>query len=154
MEIYSIGFTQKSAGEFFGTLKTHGIERLLDVRLNNTSQLAGFAKQADLAYFLREICSCAYEHEPLLAPEQEMLDAYKKKKGNWDDYAEAFLQLMRSRKIQARRRRPLPAAIGLNHPAHCPCRRHPLDFQQHGAQTQRRSRTPGQRRARRRRRQL
>ena len=100
MEIYSIGFTQKSAGEFFGTLKTHGIERLLDVRLNNTSQLAGFAKQADLAYFLREICNCAYEHEPLLAPEQEMLDAYKKRKGDWDKYAEGFLALMRSRSIE------------------------------------------------------
>ena len=100
MEIYSIGFTQKSAGEFFGTLKAHGIERLLDVRLNNTSQLAGFAKQADLAYFLREICNCAYEHEPLLAPEQGMLDAYKKKKGNWDDYAESFLALIRARKVE------------------------------------------------------
>ncbi len=68
MEIYSIGFTQKSAGEFFGALKAHGIERLLDVRLNNTSQLAGFAKQSDLPYFLREICGASYEHEPLLAP--------------------------------------------------------------------------------------
>jgi len=100
MEIYSIGFTQKSAGEFFGTLKAHGIERLLDVRLNNTSQLAGFAKQADLAYFLREICNCAYEHEPLLAPEQEMLDAYKKRKGDWGKYAQEFLALMRSRSIE------------------------------------------------------
>ena len=86
MEIYSIGFTQKSASQFFGTLKAHGIERLLDVRLNNTSQLAAFAKQADLAYFLSEICGAAYEHEPLLAPTQEILDAYKKKKGDWDAY--------------------------------------------------------------------
>jgi uncharacterized protein (DUF488 family) len=101
MEIYSIGFTQKSAGEFFGKLKSHGIERLLDVRLNNTSQLSGFAKQSDLAYFLHEICNCAYEHEPLLAPEQRMLDAYKKQKGDWDDYANAFLKLMRSRKIES-----------------------------------------------------
>jgi uncharacterized protein (DUF488 family) len=101
MEIYSIGFTQKSAGEFFDALKTHGIERLLDVRLNNTSQLAGFAKQADLAYFLREICDCDYEHEPLLAPTQEILDAYKKRKGDWDVYAEAFLDLMRSRGIES-----------------------------------------------------
>ncbi len=101
MEIYSIGFTQKSASQFFGTLKGHGIERLLDVRLNNTSQLAAFAKQADLAYFLREICGAAYEHEPLLAPKQEMLDAYKKRKGGWDTYEEAFLALMRARKIEA-----------------------------------------------------
>ncbi len=98
MEIYSIGFTQKSASEFFGTLKAHGIERLLDVRLNNTSQLAAFAKQADLAYFLKEICGAAYEHEPLLAPTQEILDAFKKQKGSWEEYSEAYLALIRSRK--------------------------------------------------------
>ena len=101
MEIYSIGFTQKSASEFFGTLKAHGIERLLDVRLNNTSQLAGFAKQADLAYFLREICGAAYEHEPLLAPTQEILDAYKKQKGDWDVYEKEFTALMTSRSIES-----------------------------------------------------
>ena len=101
MEIYSIGFTQKSAGEFFGTLKSHAIERLLDVRLNNTSQLAGFAKQADLAWFLGEICGAAYEHEPLLAPTQEMLDAFKKHKGSWDVYEHSFLSLMKERKIES-----------------------------------------------------
>jgi uncharacterized protein (DUF488 family) len=101
MEIYSIGFTQKSAREFFDTLKAHGIERLLDVRLNNTSQLAAFAKQADLAYFLHEICGAAYEHEPLLAPTQEMLDAYKKQKGSWEDYTEAYLSLIRTRKVES-----------------------------------------------------
>src|ERR1700691_1111312 len=102
MEIYSIGFTQKSASQFFGTLKAHGIERLLDVRLNNTSQLAGFAKQADLAYFLREICSASYEHEPLLAPTQDILDAFKKQKGSWELYEAEFLALMRARKIETR----------------------------------------------------
>ncbi|MGP8250880.1 MAG: DUF488 family protein [Terracidiphilus sp.] len=100
MEIYSIGFTKKSAGEFFGALKAHEIERLLDVRLNNTSQLAGFAKQSDLPYFLREICGVDYEHEPLLAPTQEILDAFKKHKGSWDVYAEAYLALIRSRKVE------------------------------------------------------
>jgi uncharacterized protein (DUF488 family) len=100
MEIYSIGFTQKSASQFFGTLKTHGIERLLDVRLNNTSQLAAFAKQADLAYFLIEICGAAYEHQPLLAPTQEILDDFKKKKGDWGAYEKAFLGLLRARKIE------------------------------------------------------
>ena len=102
MEIYSIGFTQKSASEFFGTLKAHGIERLLDVRLNNTSQLAGFAKQADLAYFLREICGADYEHEPMLAPTQDILDAFKKRKGDWSVYENAFLSLMKSRSIESR----------------------------------------------------
>jgi uncharacterized protein (DUF488 family) len=101
MEIYSIGFTQKSASEFFGTLKAHGIERLLDVRLNNTSQLAAFAKQADLAYFLREICGAAYEHEPLLAPTQDILDTFKKNKGSWDIYTDAYLSLIRSRKVES-----------------------------------------------------
>jgi uncharacterized protein (DUF488 family) len=101
MEIYSIGFTQKRASQFFGTLKAHGIERLLDVRLNNTSQLAGFAKQADLEYFLSEICGAIYEHEPLLAPTQEMLDTYKKEKGDWEAYTEGYLSLIRSRKVES-----------------------------------------------------
>ncbi|MGD0941793.1 MAG: DUF488 domain-containing protein [Terracidiphilus sp.] len=100
MEIYSIGFTQKSAGQFFDTLKAHRIERLLDIRLNNTSQLAGFAKQADLAYFLKEICAASYEHEPLLAPTQDMLDVYKKQKGDWSAYEREFLALMRDRSIE------------------------------------------------------
>jgi len=100
MEIYSIGFTKKSASRFFGALKDAGIERLLNVRLNNTSQLAGFAKQADLKYFLKEICGAAYEHEPLLAPTQEILDAYKKQKGSWDAYTDAYLALIRSRRVE------------------------------------------------------
>jgi uncharacterized protein (DUF488 family) len=100
MEIYSIGFTQRPAAEFFGALKNAGIRKLLDVRLNNTSQLAAFAKRDDLAYFLREICGAAYEHEPLLAPTQEMLDAYKKNKGSWAEYELAFLELMRKRAVE------------------------------------------------------
>lgn len=102
MEIYSIGFTKKSASEFFDTLKANGIERLLDVRLNNTSQLAGFAKQSDLPYFLREICGIAYEHEPLLAPTQEILDAYKKQKGDWKIYTESYLNLIESRRVESK----------------------------------------------------
>ena len=101
MEIYSIGFTKKSAGEFFGALKAAGIERLLDVRLNNTSQLAGFAKQSDLKYFLEELCGAAYEHEPLLAPTQEMLDALKKQKGSWETYTGAYLALIQSRRVES-----------------------------------------------------
>jgi uncharacterized protein (DUF488 family) len=101
MEIYSIGFTKKNAREFFGTLKAYRIERLLDVRLNNTSQLAAFAKKDDLAYFLREICSAAYEHEPLLAPTQDILDDFKKHKGSWEVYSEAYLSLIRSRKVES-----------------------------------------------------
>ena len=101
MEIYSIGFTQKSASQFFGALKSAGIRRLLDIRLNNTSQLAAFAKRDDLAYFLKTICNAEYHHEPLLAPTQGMLDAFKKRKGDWADYEQEFLTLMREREIEA-----------------------------------------------------
>ena len=101
MEIYSIGFTQKSAAQFFGALKSAGIRRLLDVRLNNTSQLAAFAKRDDLAYFLDTICGTSYHHEPLLAPTQEILDAYKKRKGDWAVYEQEFLALMRERRVES-----------------------------------------------------
>lgn len=77
MEIFTIGFTQTTAEDFFGRLKAHRIERLLDVRLNNRSQLAGFAKRDDLAYFLRELVGAKYEHAPLLAPSEEILSAYR-----------------------------------------------------------------------------
>lgn len=102
MEIYSIGFTQKSAREFFETLRVHRIERLLDIRLNNTSQLAGFAKQSDLPYFLEQLCHAKYEHVPLLAPTQEMLDAFKKQKGDWDAYSASYLALLANRKVEAK----------------------------------------------------
>src|SRR5579863_7958894 len=100
MEVYSTGFTQKTAEQFFESLRRVGIRRLLDVRLNNSSQLAAFSKRDDLAYFLREICHAEYRHEPLLAPTQAMLDAYKKRKGSWEDYERAFLALMRERRVE------------------------------------------------------
>lgn len=100
MEVYTIGFTQKNAAAFFGALKQAGIECLLDVRLNNTSQLASFAKRDDLAYFLKALCQAEYRHEPLLAPTQEMLDRYKKQKGRWEDYEKEFLALMAERQVE------------------------------------------------------
>jgi uncharacterized protein (DUF488 family) len=102
VEVFTIGFTKKRAAGFFGALRQAGIRRLVDVRLNNVSQLAGFAKRDDLAYFLGEICGIEYIHEPLLAPEQEMLDAYKKAKGDWAEYERRFLDLMARRKIEER----------------------------------------------------
>jgi uncharacterized protein (DUF488 family) len=102
MEIYSIGFTQKPAAQFFGALKSAGILRLVDVRLNNSSQLSGFAKNTDLPFFLRELCGASYVHEPLLAPTQEMLDAYKRNKGSWAEYEAQFLALMAERDISNR----------------------------------------------------
>ena len=100
MEVFTIGFTKKTAAEFFGILRRNGIKRLVDVRLNNLSQLAGFTKRDDLEFFLREICDAEYIHQPLLAPTQEMLDAYKKAKGAWADYEKEFLALMAERKIE------------------------------------------------------
>jgi len=101
VEIFTIGFTQTTAEDFFGRLKAHRIERLLDVRLNNKSQLAGFAKRDDLAYFLRELVGTEYEHAPLLAPSPELLDAYRKRKSiSWPEYEERFLALMRDRGIE------------------------------------------------------
>ncbi len=100
MEVYTIGFTQTRAAEFFGKLKQAGIRRLVDVRLNNVSQLAGFAKRDDLRYFLSEICGAEYVHEPRLAPSQEILDAYKKQKGSWEDFERRFLELMADRQIE------------------------------------------------------
>jgi uncharacterized protein (DUF488 family) len=100
VEIYTIGFTQSTAERFFGRLANAGVQRLLDVRLNNRSQLAGFAKAQDLPYLLRELIGAGYEHQPLLAPTQELLDAYKKRKGAWVEYEREFLELMRARRIE------------------------------------------------------
>ncbi|MBP7799912.1 MAG: DUF488 domain-containing protein [Thermoanaerobaculaceae bacterium] len=100
MEIYTIGFTQTSAERFFERLRNAGVRRLIDVRLNNVSQLAGFAKRDDLAFFLRELCGADYRHEPLLAPTQEMLDNLKKRGGSWADYERVFLGLMRERRVE------------------------------------------------------
>jgi uncharacterized protein (DUF488 family) len=100
VEIYTIGFTQTTAEHFFGRLKAAGVQRLLDVRLNNSSQLAGFAKAKDLPYFLSELVGATYEHEPLLAPTQELLDEYKKRKGDWESYERRFLDLMAERQIE------------------------------------------------------
>ena len=100
MKIFTIGFTKKSARRFFGLLRESGAERIVDVRLNNVSQLAGFAKKDDLAYFLKAICGMDYVHLPELAPTREMLDAYKKRKGDWSTYENRFLSLMRERSIE------------------------------------------------------
>jgi uncharacterized protein (DUF488 family) len=100
LTIYSIGFTQRTAQDFFGTLRNAGIRRLMDVRLNNTSQLAAFAKRDDLRFFLREICNADYVHEPLLAPKQEMLDTYRKEKGSWAAYEAGYLALIGERRVE------------------------------------------------------
>ncbi len=100
MKIFSIGFTKKSAQKFFEALRVSGAKRVVDVRLNNVSQLAGFAKKNDLGYFLKSICDMDYVHLPELAPTQSMLDEYKKGGGSWSVYEQRFRDLMRERRIE------------------------------------------------------
>ena len=126
MEVFTIGFTQSNAADFFGRLKKYGIQRLIDVRLNNVSQLAGFAKRDDLSFFLREICGAEYLHETLLAPTQDMLDAYKKLKGSWQNYEQLFLELMAERRIEERLNPDLfsvPSALLCSEPTAIHCHR-------------------------------
>jgi len=98
--IYTIGFTKKSAEHFFAALQKAGVKRIVDVRLNNSSQLAGFTKMDDLRYFLKAVGGIDYVHLPELAPTQAMLDAYKKHKGDWSAYEKQFLDLMAIRRIE------------------------------------------------------
>ena len=100
MTIFTIGFTKRSAESFFEALRRAQVKRLVDVRLNNVSQLAGFTKRDDLGYFVRKICAIEYVHRPDLAPTKEMLDAYKKNKGEWSTYERQFLDLMKNRRIE------------------------------------------------------
>ncbi|MGQ0686708.1 DUF488 domain-containing protein [Bradyrhizobium sp.] len=100
--VSTIGFTKTSAKSFFDRIKRSGAKKVLDVRLHNTSQLAGFAKADDLRFFLREICGADYLHEPLLAPTDQMLKAFKRDKGDWPTYTNRFLDLMSDRQIETR----------------------------------------------------
>ena len=102
--ITTIGFTKTTAEGFFERLLKSGVKRVVDVRLRNTSQLAGFAKSDDLAYFLKKIGGIEYAHQPLLAPTDAMLKAYKKEKGDWDAYEARFMALMAQRQIENRLR--------------------------------------------------
>jgi uncharacterized protein (DUF488 family) len=99
MKLFTIGFTKKSAQEFFTLLQNAGVRRIVDIRLNNTSQLAGFAKAQDLKYFLHSIAGIDYVHIPQFAPTQEILDSFKKEKGPWAEYESRFKELMVTRKI-------------------------------------------------------
>src|SRR4051794_9491209 len=100
MTIFTIGFTRRSAESFFTALSEAGVKRMLDVRLNNTSQLAGFTKKDDLRYFTRAINGIDYVHLPELAPTSEMLDKFKKQGKDWDAYAHVFRELLRSREVE------------------------------------------------------
>lgn len=97
MILYTMGFTQKSAREFFGLVQAHRIDMLVDIRLNNTSQLAGFTKGEDLRYFLQALCGCRYQHCAAYAPTKELLDDYKKGRLDWEGYVRQYIPLMESR---------------------------------------------------------
>src|SRR5579864_5531134 len=100
MKVFTIGFTKKSAREFFGKLRRPGLMRLIDVRLNNVSQLAGFSKRDDLKFFCEAILSIQYLHLLELAPTQAILDEYRKKDGGWSAYEKSFLALLAERKVE------------------------------------------------------
>lgn len=100
MKIFTIGFTKKSAESFFTKLQRAGVKRLVDIRLNNVSQLAGYSKQDDLRYFTKTICNIDYVHLLDLAPTKEILDEFKKNKGDWKVYERRFLDLMKIRRIE------------------------------------------------------
>ncbi|MFZ3056356.1 MAG: DUF488 domain-containing protein [Smithella sp.] len=100
VNIYTIGFTQTSAETFFGKLIKANIKKIVDVRLNNSSQLAGFAKKDDLKYFLKALGNIDYIHIPILAPNEELLTEYRKKKVDWPTYEKQFLALMEKRRVE------------------------------------------------------
>ncbi|GBF79871.1 DUF488 domain-containing protein [Aphanothece sacrum] len=100
INLYTIGFTQKTAETFFESLINSGVKKIIDVRLNNVSQLAGFAKKKDLIYFLSKIANIDYIHLIELAPTQDILDDYKKKKGDWNIYETKFIKLISDRQIE------------------------------------------------------
>jgi uncharacterized protein (DUF488 family) len=105
MKITTIGFTKTSAENFFFRLKQSGVRKIVDARLNNVSQLAGFAKRDDLAYFAKSICGLDYQHAIELAPTQEILDKFKKERGHWDEYAKRFISLMAARQVEKNEQR-------------------------------------------------
>ena len=102
MKIFTMGFTKKSAEQFFTRLKQSGLKRVVDTRLNNVSQLAGFTKKDDLKFFLKAVLDIDYVHAPLLAPNKDILDDYKKNGGDWPTYERKFLDLMGSRHIESK----------------------------------------------------
>ena len=98
-KVFTIGFTGKNAECFFSLIEKNNIGKLIDVRLNNISQLAAFTKKDDLEYFLKKLLSCEYSHRPDLAPTETILKAYKAKTINWENYTSEYIKLLNSRNI-------------------------------------------------------
>lgn len=95
--LFTIGFAKKTAQEFFAILENNQVKTVIDVRLNNVSQLAGFTKKDNLEFFLKELCDIEYSHRPVLAPTKDILDAYKKNEISWEEYEEKYLDLLSER---------------------------------------------------------
>ena len=100
MKVYTIGFTQKNARKFFNLLRDNNVKVVVDIRLNNISQLAAFAKGEDLKFFLTEFCGIEYIHDTTFAPTEILLKDYKSKKVSWLDYEEEFDRIMKRRNIK------------------------------------------------------
>lgn len=100
MELYTIGFAGKSAEQFFTSLMKHGVRKVIDIRLNNVSQLAGFTKKNDLKYFLKEIAGIEYEYVPLLAATKELMEGYRGGKISWEEYEATYLRLLEERQVE------------------------------------------------------
>lgn len=101
MKIFTIGFAKRSAEEFFELLEQNGIERLIDIRLSNANQLAGFTKKDDLRFFLKRILGCEYYHFELLAPTEEIIRAYRET-GDWNKYEAEYTKLLAERRVAER----------------------------------------------------
>ena len=100
-EICTIGFTNKTLKKFVGLLKKANVNRLVDTRLNNTSQLAGFAKKDDLHYVM-DLVGITYTHDLMLAPTEDILKGYKSKQMSWNEYEKSYTELLSARKIEHR----------------------------------------------------
>lgn len=100
--LYTIGFTKKNAQKFFELLKNAGVRKLVDIRINNASQLAGFAKGTDLKFFMKAICNAEYEHVTDLAPTKELLKNYQDKVIDWNGYTVVFKKILQDRHIAER----------------------------------------------------
>jgi uncharacterized protein (DUF488 family) len=99
MKLFTIGFTQKPARRFFDLLQSNNVSKIIDTRINNSSQLSGFAKGSDLKFFAKEIGDIDYFHELDFAPTKELLAKYRKKEISWNDYTIEYLNLLDIRKV-------------------------------------------------------
>lgn len=97
--LYTIGFTKKSAEQFFNLLRDNHVRQLVDIRISNGSQLAGFAKGKDLEFFLKEICHIPYKHITNFAPTKELLDLWRQKKVTWKEYEDIYTTILKERDI-------------------------------------------------------